>query len=89
MRKLVALVIIVFHLLQSAAVWATPISDCCLDPCKGPAQCATPGCAACPALPGLVGALGGPAPLPGATVAFGHHSVVPPGPHASIWRPPD
>ncbi|KQV81234.1 hypothetical protein [Rhizobacter sp. Root1221] len=87
MRKLFALVIIVFHLLQSAAAWATPISDCCLDPCPGPAQCATPGCAACPALPGLVGAIR--EPTPDATAAFGHHSVMPPSHHASIWRPPD
>ena len=89
MRKLFAIVIVAFHLLQSAAVWATPIRDCCLDHCAGPAHCAMPGCAACPALPALVSAHGGPAPSPGGAAASGPDSPVPPSHHAGIWRPPD
>ncbi len=88
MRKLFALAIAFFFLLQSTAALAVPVEHCCLEDCKA-MSCSIAVCQACTAPVAVEGSLGGLIPQPREVQFPAGNEASPDSAPQDIWRPPD
>jgi len=90
MRKLVALVMTVFFVLQSVAAVASPLVLCCEEGCHGPQHCLSTSCPTCLTSSAAMVAVERTFQAPQFECSWSvAEDSVPASCVSQIWRPPD